>query len=85
MDSVKKFEEIANGWKNYLFPSAAIESLARARANVCSACEHAVKSFWTQNMGDEIVQVQGLKCDKCNCPLSAATRSIKKECPLGKW
>lgn len=86
-ESVKKFQEIANGWKNVVFKSPAVEELARVRAEICSECPHAVPATWLEGLGDKIEQIKGRKCNLCGCPLSAATRSVGKSCPHNppKW
>ena len=87
MTKIQKLERIAQGWMNVVFLSEAVEAMARGRAEKCAGCEFAVESSWMTNIGDEIKEIQGLKCDKCNCPLSAKTRSVKEKCPLPdpKW
>lgn len=84
---LKKLERIAEGWNNVVFKSPTVEKLAKIRAKICSTCPHAVESSWLQNIGDSLQEIKGLKCDLCNCPLSAATRSITKSCPdtPSKW
>lgn len=86
-ESVKKFTDIANGWKNVVFPSPTVEKLAHVRAKICSECPHAVESKWTQALGDKIEEIQGRKCELCGCPLSAYTRSVKNTCSHNppKW
>lgn len=87
MKPLKKLERIAEGWENVVFKSPTVEKLAQVRAKICSTCTHAVESSWLQNLGDEITEIKGLKCDLCNCPLSAKTRSTKESCPdtPSKW
>jgi hypothetical protein len=80
MRYVKKLARIYDGWKNFIFLSPTIEELAKVRANICAACPYAVYSFWTQAIGDNLQEIKGLKCDKCNCPISAKVRSVKEEC-----
>lgn len=86
-ESIKKFKEIANGWKNIAFLSPAVEELAKARAQICSQCPYAVEAKWTQALGDKIEEINGRKCELCGCPLSAATRSVSKKCAFNppKW
>ena len=64
-----KLSEIYNGWKNVVFPNENVEKIAKARASICSGCEHNVKS----------------RCKKCGCPLVAKTRSMQSHCPIKKW
>lgn len=87
LTKLQKLERIAEGWTNVVFLSETVEVIARQRAISCAACEFAVESSWMTNVGDDIKEIQGLKCDKCNCPLSAKTRSINEKCPLPdpKW
>lgn len=65
------FEEIVDGWKNYIFPNATTEDLAKTRLVHCMTCEWRSK---TTN-----------KCKLCGCPIDKAVRSIPKKCPVGKW
>ena len=49
-----------------------------------------VKATQTNNRYCVIVDnktknIQGMKCGKCGCNLSAKVRSIQDTCPLGKW
>ncbi len=77
---------IINGWKNYTFPSDEVEKIAKERANICSKCDSAAHGTYEKLMPDwSIKEVQGLKCNKCGCPLSTKIRSIEENCPLNKW
>lgn len=87
-EGIQKFKRIAEGWKNVAFMSEAVEELAKKRAKICSQCEHCVVGKWLQAfLGDEITEIEGMKCDICNCPSSAKTRSVGESCPLPepKW
>jgi hypothetical protein len=82
LDTAEKFKRIADGWMNVVIMSPAVEEMARARAKICAGCPHAVDSFWTQAIGDKIEEIKGLKCDLCNCPLSAKVRSAGENCAM---
>jgi hypothetical protein len=64
-----KFFDIVEGWKNYVFKSEHAEKVAKARASICSTCEHNA----------------GKRCGKCGCVLSAKVRSMNSKCPINKW
>lgn len=75
---------IIDGWKN-LFLNLN-EELAEERAQHCTSCEFAKMGSWNKIIKDEhLVQIQGLTCGKCGCPLSAKLRSKKEVCPIKKW
>ncbi len=80
-----KLERIAEGWKNVLFLSPTVEALAKGRAEICSKCPHAVEDSWLEAIGKILKTVKNIKCDQCNCPISAKTRSVNEKCPEGKW
>lgn len=91
-----RFNEIVNGWKNYIFPNERIEALAKERAEICSNCPlntnntcdsnkvGAVESDFMYKAKDEFRQKGELHFG-CGCPLSAKTRSEITQCPLNKW
>lgn len=79
-----KLKNIVNGWANYIVEDPVVEQVAARRAKICSQCKHAVKMKITIN-DIKITDVNGLKCNLCNCPLSAKTRSSDDHCPLSKW
>lgn len=76
---------ILTGWEAFVNKSEVSEKLAKERALVCSTCEFAKKSKLIGLLKDEIVEVQGYKCEKCSCPLSAKVRQSVELCPLKKW
>lgn len=79
-----QISNIIKGWKAYLKKETT--PLAIARAEICKGCEYAVIGSFEKFMPDDSLKiVQGLKCDKCKCPLSAKLRSQDEKCPLGKW
>ncbi|TYP71488.1 hypothetical protein [Aquimarina intermedia] len=76
--------KIVRAWKNYI--SGKISNLERLRAKSCTTCDHAVVGTYEKLMPDfQLKEIQGLKCGKCNCPLSTKLRSETDKCPLGKW
>ena len=75
---------IAKGWSNYL--KGETNPLERERAEKCRQCKHAVVGTYEKLMPDySLSEMQGLKCDVCNCPLSTKIRCEDEECPLKKW
>ena len=79
-----KVSNILDGWKNFIDKSEVAEKLASERAEKCSKCENAIKSnllFFK----DSLKEIQGYKCNKCQCPLSAKVRSKNEKCPIDKW
>lgn len=67
-----KIEQIAEGWKNLVFPNPVSEEMGKKRAAICVACKPHFKEVT-------------LRCGVCNCFLPAAVRSSKKHCMKGKW
>ena len=64
-------QEIYAGWKNYVFPSPAVEREAKRRIKICvENCD---------KLSDRKF------CTKCNCYMPAKVRSLKSRCPLRKW
>ena len=80
-----KLKYIIQGWKNYVFEDEEVEVLAKKKASICSACEHAVSSTWDDILPDAtLVEVQGMVCNLCSCPLSTLLRS-SKACKDGRF
>lgn len=67
----EKYNDIINGWTNWLFKNDEIEEIAKERAKECSKCDSNVANV----------------CKECNCPLFVKTRSMGETnaCDLGKW
>lgn len=82
---VRTYRNIVEGWKNYAFKSESVEALARARAKTCSLCPSAIKGTYAELMDDDIIDVKGMLCDVCKCPLSTKLRSTEETCPEKKW
>lgn len=79
-----QISDIVDAWEDYLLGKTSEET--KARAAICHKCPHAVKGFFEKFMPDETLkEVQGLKCAKCNCPLSTKLRGENEKCPLYKW
>lgn len=83
MELVGKGTNIIKGWSSLLL--GLNSDLARQRAVICKRCPEAVDGIFEEFINDEIVEIQGKKCGKCKCPLSAKLRSENENCPLGKW
>jgi len=80
---MSKLKEIYKGWKNYIFENEEIEKQAKEKANICAKCDSAVDGMFDLKDG-KIVEISGLSCNECGCPLATLLRSNKK-CELGKW
>lgn len=81
-----KVKAIYNGWKNYTFPDKSIEIKAKERAEVCAKCKHATKGSYQKLMPDySVKEIQGMKCNICQCPLSTKLRQNLNKCPKNKW
>lgn len=85
--TMSKLEKIYDGWKNVVFPSEAVEKIAKGRAAICSTCPNAKESFFLQAIGKVLTRVNSVKCNLCGCPISAKTRSVGEHCPDNppKW
>lgn len=78
----KKFYNIINGWKNYIFPNKEVEELAKERAKICATCPINTNNVCSRRKCREI---EGKKKCGCGCPLAALLRSELSSCALGKW
>ena len=76
---------ILNGWNNYFNKDAVVEKVANQRAEFCAKCPFAVESIFTIFVKDELKEIEGLICTRCNCPLSAKIRSKNETCPEKLW
>lgn len=79
------FNNIINGWHNFLSKSEVTETLAQERAKECLKCEDKSKAILLAFVKDNFKEVEGFKCNLCNCPLSAKIRSINEKCPKKLW
>ena len=82
---MSKINDILNGWENFISKSEVTEKLAKQRAEICLGCSSNVKSILLTFVKDELKEVEGNKCNECQCPLSAKIRSVNEKCDLGKW
>jgi hypothetical protein len=86
MEPISKLKSILSGWKNYTSQNPETEKLAKERAEKCSHCRHAVYGTYEKLMKDySLKEVEGMKCDICQCPLSTKLRSNAENCPIGLW
>lgn len=77
---------IIAGFGNLAFKNKNVELLAMSRAQICAGCPFAEKSgVYSIIKDNRTEQIQGMKCGKCGCNLSAKVRSIDDYCPEGKW
>jgi len=80
------FSNIVSGFTNLAFPNEEVEKIAKTRAEICAGCPFATKTgMYSVVRDNRTVTIQGMKCDKCGCNLSAKVRSIHDTCPVGKW
>lgn len=85
MNKKKKLKAIFQGWKNLFFQDEEVEKIAKERAPICASCEHSVFGTYENLIGDELVEIKGMKCNICHCPLSTLLRQSLKGCELNKW
>jgi Na+-translocating ferredoxin:NAD+ oxidoreductase RNF subunit RnfB len=78
-------QSILTGWVNVFFETPEVKAMAEARAVHCGECVNAGPGLVAEMIDDEIREVVGLVCTKCNCPLSAKIRSPYEKCPIGLW
>ncbi len=78
-----KLQNIINGWANLIFPDPEMEALAKQRAAICAKCPLAemVGGVHRVVVDNKTVEVRGLVCTACGCPLSAKVRSKGEYCP----
>lgn len=70
MDLLSNFNEIVQGWKNYVFPDKVVEKKAKERLKICLGCSKISKRYF---------------CKICRCYMPAKVRSPKSNCPINKW
>ena len=79
-----KMMNIIDGWRNLLLGLE--NDLAKERSEHCTRCDHAKMGTYEKLIGEsKIIEIQGMKCEKCGCPLSAKLRSKNETCPIKKW
>lgn len=67
---MSRLTEIYEGWKNVVFPTPEVKTLAKRRIKVCIKCEH----LNSLNI-----------CSKCHCPTLGKAHSLNSRCPMNKW
>ena len=82
---MSKIEDILNGWQNFMSKSEVTEVMAKKRAEICLGCDSNIKSKLLIFVKDELKEIEGNKCNECQCPLSAKIRSVNENCDLNKW
>ncbi len=82
---MSKILNIINGWENYIFKSKKVEAIAQKRAELCVKCPFFAEGFISVFEDGDFKEVQGMKCDRCQCPISAKIRSINEKCPENLW
>lgn len=75
-----KLGVIGKAWLNVLKGVTTKEH--KRRAGICKSCPLAEHSVILDFVKDELVEVKGLLCSDCGCPLSAKIRSTDK---CNKW
>lgn len=76
---------ILNGWKNYFIEDEVVEKIAEQRAELCARCPFAVNKKMLIFVKDDFKEIEGMACERCNCPLSAKIRSKNENCPEKLW
>lgn len=67
---MSRLSEIYEGWKNYTFPNAQVEEIAKKRMAICVECNKLKKNN---------------SCALCGCYMPAKVRSLKSHCRIKKW
>ena len=78
-----EIDKIYEGWKNSLFPPSHLKEIIKKvsgqRRAICNECEFNSRFHKTFRPDEH--------CVECGCTLSAKTKCLSCECPLGspKW
>lgn len=67
---MNRLSEIFEGWKNFTFPNADVEKVAKKRMEICVNCT---------NLNQRNI------CRLCGCYMPAKVRSPKSHCRIQKW
>lgn len=79
-------KNIVAGFAHLIHNDPEVEAIAKNRAAICATCPFAEKfGLYSIVVDNKTKQIQGMKCGKCGCNLSAKVRSMEDQCPLGKW
>ncbi|RUP42215.1 MAG: hypothetical protein EKK63_02640 [Acinetobacter sp.] len=78
---------IMTGWANFIKADHHTKQMMRERIAICNTCPFREE---ITPLGQKLLKfihssANLFKCSKCKCPLSAATASPSKACPIGKW
>lgn len=91
---LKSLREIYEGWRNDMFPTPELRSMAEKRANICASCPlnkgNVCSKLFSAPAVDNFVykeefRIKGRVYPGCGCPLSKKTISPDSKCPIGKW
>jgi len=67
---------IAKAWINVLKGSTTEEH--KRRAGICKECKYSKHNKYLDFINDELIEVKGLICTDCDCPLISKIRSTEK-------
>ena len=86
MKPVSKLKHIIEGFYYSTVEDPVREEIAKDRAKICSRCPHAVAGrLFMAKKNDKIKEIEGLKCNVCECGLSEKLRVKDETCPKNKW
>jgi len=80
-----RISNILNGWKNYFIEDEVAEKIAEERAQFCAKCPFAIEKKLLIFVKDDLEEIEGMACARCDCPLSAKLRSANEKCPEKLW
>jgi len=82
-----KLSEIFEGWRNHLIPpeelKSQIEEISNKRLSICRECPRNSINYYKTSSKVNLRPDE--HCVECGCTLAAKTKSLKSQCPLGKW
>jgi len=79
---MSKPEVILGAWLKVFM--AITDETHKDRAKICAQCPKARYNRYVSMVNDELIDIKGMVCDECGCPLSAKIRSTDN-CPLENW
>ena len=77
-----KLSVILEGWQNFMNEPEVPSEITTERSKECIKCPKKSKALLLTFVKDKLKEIEGYKCDICNCPLSAKLRSQSK---CEKW
>lgn len=81
---MEQINNIIEGWGLYV--KGDVPKFTVTRKEICKRCPFAVMGTYEKWMPDKkLKEIQGLKCEKCGCPLSTKLRSENEKCPINNW